>query len=414
MDSPSQKLDCIVEDDKIISPRGKLPTLSTVVRLKERPLPSPEGVNSKNESRSKSIFPKENSNPRKKKDMRSKRGRPRTVPVELDDISPPTKVPPISPVMDKNNSVSARSNSPTWALTRQGSAGKSYGSLIEQEVKRSFTLDEDHEYPCRCGAKLVWTKAENCYPKSIVTGATCRPKGTLVARVVSCDVCSTKMRKTDFVYHCVKTSKLHPTGFDVCGPCTMKRPKRKKWVKQQLESNPDLQNYCSRGQLLKLAIRQRSLEVDVIGVETRRPPNSGRFASEKSYYTVKVDTGAYDWLISYRYSDFLKLHEVLQRLDGYGCAPSTRKLPKFPKDSNPFGSQSDLKKNRRMTAFRTYIKGLLSNKNVRDDPYLILFLCQETSIIMREPTKGSTAGESDEGRSTVLRPKRSVSDKDLL
>jgi len=216
------------------------------------------------------------------------------------------------------------------------------------------------------------------------------------------------MRKTDFVYHCVKISELHPTGFDVCGPCTMKRPKRKKWVQDQLESNPKLQNYCSRGQLLKLAIQQRSLEVDIVGVESRRPPNSGRFGSEKSYYTIKVDTGAYDWLISYRYSDFLKLHEVLQRLDGIGCAATTRKLPKFPKDSMPFGSQSDLRKNRRMTAFRTYLTDLLSNKNVRDDPYLVLFLCQETSIIVREPQSQNTVGETDDGSSTVSSPKEGV------
>jgi len=275
---------------------------------------------------------------------------------------------------------------------------------LESTSKRTFKLDENYKQICRCGAKLVWTRAEDCYPKSKgAIGAVCRPeaKPAVASRVVCCDICKKTMRKTDFVYHCVLPSALHPTGYDVCGPCIIARPEKKQLLREQLKNNPDL-HYCrTRRQLLVLALRQDTLEVDIVGIDMKRPPGSGRFGTKKCYYTVKVDTGAYTWMIPYRYSEFLALHEHMQKMEKCVCIGFGRKLPKFPNQSLINLGETEKKKNKQMTVFRAYLEGLLRNKDTRDDPYISLFLCKDPDIVVRKNTIDDNletpGGESTKG-----------------
>lgn len=270
---------------------------------------------------------------------------------------------------------------------------------LESTKRKTFKLGEKYQQICRCGAKLVWTKAEDCYPKTKkVTGAACRPeaKPEVTSRVVCCDICKNTMRKTDFVYHCVQPSALHPTGYDVCGPCIIARPEKKQLVREQLRNNPDLQYCRTRGQLYQLALRQNTLEVDIVGIVMKRPPRSGRFGKKKCYYTVRVDTGAYTWIIPYRHSEFLALHENLQRLEKCVCMGFGRKLPKFPNQSLINLGETEKKKNKQMTVFRTYLGALLRSKDTKDDPHLSLFLCKDPNIVVRKNTidnKLETPGE---------------------
>jgi len=275
---------------------------------------------------------------------------------------------------------------------------------LESTSRKTFKLDENYKQICRCGAKLVWTRAEDCYPKTKeAIGAACRPvaKPGVTSRVVCCDICKKAMRKTDFVYHCVKPSALHPTGFDVCGPCIIARPEKKQIVREQLKDNPDLYHCRTRRQLLELALRQDTLEVDIVGIVMKRLPGSGRFGTKKCYYTVKVDTGAYTWMIPYRYSEFLALHEHMQKMEKCVCIGFGRKLPKFPNQSLINLGETEKKKNKQMTVFRAYLEGLLRNKDTRDDPYISLFLCKDPDIVVRKNTIDDNletpGGESTKG-----------------
>jgi len=292
--------------------------------------------------------------------------------------------------------------SPQYSNVNSGQLTAHTRDSLESTSRKTFKLNENYKQICRCGAKLVWTRAEDCYPKAKeVIGAGCRPeaKPGVTSRVVCCDICKKAMRKTDFVYHCVKPSALHPTGYDVCGPCIIARPEKKQIVREQLKNNPDLRYCRTRKQLLVLALRQDTLEVDIVGIDMKRPPGSGRFGTKKCYYTVKVDTGAYTWMIPYRYSEFLALHEHMQKMEKCVCIGFGRKLPRFPNQSLITLGETEKKKNKQMTVFRAYLEGLLRNKDTRDDPYLSLFLCKDPDIVVRKNTIDDnleTPGEESE------------------
>jgi len=362
----------VTKENERTSLKRKLPSPSTVERLKVRPLPPPEPGQ---QLAPLPVTPQQQPNNR-----------------ELWEAEPGSSgslIKSNSPNEDPNYQGSKLTSGPK---NSNGTSDRAttciYGSM-GSTVKKTFKLDEKYKQICRCGEKLVWTKAEDCYPTTKhVTWSVCRPKAKpeVTSRVVSCDICKKSMRKTNFVYHCVRPSALHPTGYDVCGPCIIERTEKKQLVKEQLKNNPALQFCRTRGQLLELALRQDALEVDVTGIVMKRPPNSGRFGTKKCYYTVKVDTGAYAWTIPYRYSEFLALHENLQKMERCVCIGLGRKLPKFPKKPLVSLGKTKKKKNERMTAFRTYLEGLVQNKDIRDDPNFYLFLCSKPSIVVRKNT----------------------------
>jgi len=431
-------MEVFVKDENECRSIRKLPTHSTVKRLKNRPLPPPvpgqqppalsgpphlqhisgmartkplPGFDSdkprkqiQRPLRGKSQTAKQKAGLKKVKKRKKQRGLPRKGTgntEESKEVLPSLPKAPTNPNSPSRNPNYQRAKSqkqlvqavpsapsPKYSNLTSGRAYTHHGSF-ESTTRKTFKLDEKYKQICRCGEKLVWTKAEDCYPKTKqVTGAMCRPeaKPEVTSRVVCCDICKKPMRKTDFVYHCVRPSALHPTGYDVCGPCIIERPEKKQLVREQLKDNPDL-HYCrTRGQLLGLALRQDTLEVDVIGIVMKRPPRSGRFGTKKSYYTVKVDTGAYIWTVPYRYSEFLALHEGLQKMETCVCIGFGRKLPKFPNQPLVSLGENERKKKKRMTVFRAYLQGLLRNKDTRGDPYLSLFLCRDPNIVVRKNT----------------------------
>jgi len=445
----------VKDENEFRSRNRKLPTHSTVERLKDRPLPPPvtgqqppplpakqqpisgmartkplPGVDSdKREKkfqrplRGKSQTAKQRAGVKNVKKRKMQRGLPRKggdcngEKNEVESSLPRAPTNPNSPSYNPNiqraksqqdlGQGMPSATSPKYSNRTAGRATAHTHGSLEQTTRKTFKLDEKYKQTCRCGEKLVWTRAEDCYPKTRqVTGAMCRPeaKAEVTARVVCCDICKKPMRKTDFVYHCVRPSALHPTGYDVCGPCTIERPEKKQLVREQLKDNPDLRYCRTRGQLLGLALRGDTLEVDVIGIVMKRPPRSGRFGTKKSYYTVQVDTGAYTWTIAYRYSEFLALHEGLQKMETCVCIGFGRKLPKFPKQPLVNLGDTEKKKKKRMTIFRAYLQGLLRNKDTRGDPYLSLFLCKDPNIVVRKHTIDDnleTPGEEESTKGMV-------------
>jgi len=416
----------------------QFPSPSTVERLKVRPLPPPEpgqqvaplpvppqqppirempstkplpdfdsnkqGEQVEPKLQSKSQPAKQRAAVKNVKKRNMRRGLPRKsedYKGELNEAGPRSSGTPANP-----NSPSKTPKSTPSPKYSNGTSDRATAYIYDSlgsTAKKTFKLDEKYKQICRCGEKLVWTKAQDCYPMARVTGSMCGPKAKSesTSRVVSCDICKKSMKKTNFVYHCVRLSDLHPTGYDVCGPCIIERSEKKQLIKEQLKNNPDLQFCRTRGQLLELALRQDTLEVDVTGIVIKRPPSSGRFSSKKCYYTVKVDTGAYAWTIPCRYSKFLGLHENLQKMERCVCIGFGRKLPKFPK--KPFVSlrKTKKKKTEQMTAFRAYIEALLQNKDTRNDPHLYLFLCSKPGIVVRKNTIDDILGTHDSSKGMV-------------
>eukprot|EP01084_Bolivina_argentea_P289317 496770_1 len=89
-----------------------------------------------------------------------------------------------------------------------------YNICDEQKFSQQIKMNKNCTPICKCGTEMLVIKESKCY------------ESNLEYSYVICDICQTKIKSKQTVYHCPKKKldNIHPDGFDICKFC------RKKYV----------------------------------------------------------------------------------------------------------------------------------------------------------------------------------------